>query len=67
MSLIVRLVGQKTGDGLVEVGNRGAISNGYVGVSDLGSNERVDVGKSLVGITTSEVTEVPVLLNSGER
>jgi len=66
VSLIVRLVGQKTGDGLVEVGNSGAISNVNVGVSDLGSNERVDVGKSLVGITTSEVTEVPVLLNSGE-
>jgi len=67
MGLVVRLVGQKTRDGLVEEGDSAAVSNDNIGVTDLLSNKVVDVSKSLVSITAAEATESPVVLDSGER
>lgn len=67
VGLVVRLVGQKTRDALVEEGDSAAVSNDNIGVTDLLSNKVVDVSKSLVSITAAEVTESPVVLDSGER
>lgn len=67
MSLIVRLVGHDTSNALVEEGDRASVSNDDVLVVDLLGDEVINVGKSLVSITTAEVAKIPVLLNSVER
>lgn len=67
MCLVVRLVGHDTSNALVEEGDRASVSKDDVLVVDLLGDKVVNVGKSLVSITTAEVAKIPVLLNCVER
>ncbi len=59
VGLVVRLSSQQTSDCGVTVGDAG---NSNVGIAQSTSGIAVDIGKVFVGILTTQVSEVPVVL-----
>lgn len=65
MSLVVRLAGQQTSDGVVVPRDFIFRNVDVLVVESLGSESK-DVGNGLIGILLTQISEIPVMFNSAE-